>query len=322
MELPQHFIKLTERKVKLSSLDIVPRVFLNWKKNGVIDFEYQELNEENNRLTSRRMYQFNAFEALWLLMVKELRELRISLDTIKELKGFMFDRPMKEAIEVITEEDFNRTKEIISSKNKEVALIVDGVTLKLVSDNMDTYSEELKIFSSRIASLLILMLLYDETPSIHIVKKTSSKDLEFFEFCPILYFEGGKDKNDDSFTIIFNRLASSSLVNIPLRPLLMKFFEDDLLFKHAEEFGFYTDQEKEVLKVFRKGDFEKIIIYKNDNHIIVEKTTNNDVRGERVKNLRRLLGMNQYEHLEVKFRNDKHLLVKNTSKIKINLKQT
>ena len=71
-----------------------------------------------------------------------------------------------------------------------------------------------------------------------------------------------------------------------------------------------------VLDIFREGDFEKMIIHKNDTHIVVERTKDKNIKGKRVKDLRRLLGMNQYEQIEVKFRNDKHLIVKNIKKNK------
>ena len=51
---------------------------------------------------------------------------------------------------------------------------------------------------------------------------------------------------------------------------------------------------------------------------IIEATFEEDVMNEKAKEIRRILGMNEYSEVNIKLRNDKHLFVKNKRKIYIN----
>jgi hypothetical protein len=48
---------------------------------------------------------------------------------------------------------------------------------------------------------------------------------------------------------------------------------------------------------------------------IIEATIEEDVMNEKAKEIRRILGMNEYSEVNIKFRNDKHLYIKNKMKI-------
>jgi hypothetical protein len=85
--------KLIEHKVPVSVLNIKRRVFFHWKQEGLIDYEpyiVEALNPtDKNSKVVKKWLHLNAFDMLWLLMVKELRNFNIDLKTIKGLKTYL-----------------------------------------------------------------------------------------------------------------------------------------------------------------------------------------------------------------------------------------
>ena len=322
MNLIEHFPKLNERKVKLSALDIAPRVFTNWKQMGVIDYEQNLFDENESKKVSRRMFQFNAFEALWLLIVKELRMLHISLNTIKDLKAFLFASPFESLDETVSSIELKTvlSKTIDKELMQETGL--DQMELDDIKKSFETLPESYKIFTTRIAGLFSAIYFSNHSPSLHIFKTPNSEEIQFFEFYPQISQAIAREHDEDFINILMKSMANYSIINIPIKPLLLQFFENELLFKYAKAFDLYTSAEIEILKIFRGGDFEKIIIHKNEveKAITIEKTSKTDVKGENAKELRRELGIKKYERIEVICRNEKHLVLKNTLKTKIDLR--
>ena len=93
MNLIELLPKLIEHRVPVSVLNINRRVFFHWKQEGLIDYEPYiveiENKEDKNSKKVKKWLHLNAFDMLWLLMVKELRSFNIDLKTIKELKTYI-----------------------------------------------------------------------------------------------------------------------------------------------------------------------------------------------------------------------------------------
>ena len=93
MQLVNFLPKLIEHKVPVSILNIHRRVFFHWKKEGIIDYEPYIIEKENENDEEskpvKKWLHLNAFDMLWLLMVKELRNFNVDLKTIKELKIYL-----------------------------------------------------------------------------------------------------------------------------------------------------------------------------------------------------------------------------------------
>ncbi|WP_296386819.1 hypothetical protein [Winogradskyella sp.] len=72
--------------------------------------------------------------------------------------------------------------------------------------------------------------------------------------------------------------------------------------------------------MLKSRDFDKIIIHKNnDNQITIESSSNEQVLGQAAVDLRKVLGLKEYQRAEVIYRNNKHLVVNNTIKQKVDL---
>lgn len=84
MNLKDFYPLLSEKRIMLSDTTINPRIYNAWKKEGIL------LEDEKKKQDSdiRKWVYLNVFEAMWLLIVVELRKLNLDLDTIKEVKDF------------------------------------------------------------------------------------------------------------------------------------------------------------------------------------------------------------------------------------------
>lgn len=338
MNLYQYFPRLTERKIKLSSLDIPPRVFNNWQEKKVVydtdDPLDQTLQTKLKREDPRKMHLFNAFEALWLLMVKELRTFNISLGTIKELKKFMIRNPYEDQENDLDEQTYDTM-----AKTPSVQLLANklSATVPSAEESKEYYlklPEEQRIFVTRLGAMLNVVLLANHSPSVQIIKKPhlslkgdnasdkhqNSSVYTFLECYPELYHQYGMATGQSFTDALMNKMANNTVVNIPIKPLVLLFFEEEKIFDHTKDYELLTTAELGIIKTLREGDYKKIILYRNNNNeLIIQQSFQMEVKNEKAKELRTALALKAYERAEIIYRNDKHLVINNTRQTKIAL---
>jgi hypothetical protein len=340
MNLYQYFPKLTERKIKLSSLNIPPRVFNNWQEKEVV-YDTEDpldltLHTKLKREEPRRMYLFNAFEALWLLIVKELRTFNLGLGTIRELKRFMIVNPFDDQDNKLDYQDYD-----IMAKTPSAQLLVNSLSALIPSieelkQNYRNIPDEYQVFATRLGTMLNTVLLANHSPSVQIIKKphlsvkgqkhcehgTNDKEYvySFLECYPELYHQYGIATGQSFIDVLKSMMSNNTVVNIPIKPLVLLFFEDEKLFRHTSENELLTTAELGIIKTLRKGDYKKIILHRNNsNELIIQESSQKEVKNEKAKELRTALGLRSYERAEIIYRNDKHLVINNTRQTKIAL---
>jgi hypothetical protein len=307
---------LTEKKIPLKPLDIHPRVYFNWKQEGLINEKESNPNDEKIAFQRRKVF-LNAFEALWVLIIKELRNLNIDLKTILELKKFLF---------TIVQVDENKVgaptfEEIINTFLETIPLeLHDAVKEQLSEENIDGFlenviDEESIIAFKYIGSLLTDVLLLKKAVSIVIIKETKTSELDFF-IAQNNSNASIKEKEElyEQYAI---HLSNNTLINIPIVPLVSQLFEDESFEKYCVSFGLFNSHEKKLLKALNDDSCKKINVIKYDSErITFDITKEVDVKGDSAKEIRKILGLKQYEKVEVIYRNDKHLVIKNTQREK------
>jgi len=307
---------LTERKIPLKPLDIHPRVYFNWKQEGLIN-EIESVPNEDNIVVQRRKVFLNAFEALWVLIIKELRNLNIDLKTILELKKFLFtivqvdenkveasdfEEIMASFLETIPLEFHDDVKEQLSKKN------IDGLLEKVID-------EESIIAFRYIGSLLTNVLLLKKAVSIVIIKETKTSELDFF--IAQNNSNASIEEKEELYGQYATHFSNNTLINIPIVPLVSQLFEDETFEKYCISFGLFNSHEKKLLKALHDSSCKKITIIKYDSErITFDLTKEIDVKGDHAKEIRKILGLKQYEKVELTYRNDKHLVIKNTQREK------
>jgi hypothetical protein len=80
--------------------------------------------------------------------------------------------------------------------------------------------------------------------------------------------------------------------------------------------GFINPKETKVLEAIRSKDFQSILIKINaDETMVIEGTIETDLKDDKAKQVRRILGLKEYEEITIKYRNEKHLYLKNTQRL-------
>ncbi|UPT69038.1 MAG: hypothetical protein M0D57_10635 [Sphingobacteriales bacterium JAD_PAG50586_3] len=104
---------------------------------------------------------------------------------------------------------------------------------------------------------------------------------------------------------------------IPLNNLIEEFIEFDKTETLSREFGLFSETEESVIKALRNDDVKEIQIRKsNENEPTIIQITKREITGEKVRMIKRLLGMNDFDEMRVVLRNDKHIFIESKSKNK------
>ncbi|MBE9488987.1 MAG: hypothetical protein IMY67_01715 [Bacteroidetes bacterium] len=314
---------LCEPKVSINDLGVAHRVFFNWKDKKIIDYQHNFTPEDIANNVSRKKIELNAFEALWVLIIKELRLFNIGLSTIAKLKSYLFTIPDLNFIKDIPEEDLDQINKDLLPKEAHNILNLLGLNSKGLVDYINKLPDSNKIYFSHIGFLVNYILLSGHTPSIFIYKKPLEEELHFKLYNPQIEAILNKNSDEDYTNELINDLVQHSVINIPLRPLFELFFEDKSLLKYTKAFDLFTPGELKLLNILSSRDFKKIIIHRNnDNQITIESTSSEQVLGYKAIELNKSLGLKDYQRAEIIYRNDKNLVITNTTKYKIDLGNT
>ena len=316
MNILEFYPKLSDKKIPLSALEITPRVFHNWKEEKVIDY-YEEIESNDIGVTGktkkRKWVLLNAFDAIWLLIVKDLRKLNLDLNTIVKLKEYLYrPYPMEKLLETYTDEQIQQLF-ATAFKNKTTSPI-DFTTITKADYIAAFKNEELNLnfYMKNITQLFVSVLLLEDHPSIILYKEDD--EINFF----ILNRVAQLKLNDRAdFLEFIMPLFSYYAMNIPVIEAFTKLFKDVKLEQYCNHYGLFSENEKLILDIFREDNFKEITIFKDNNENLTITTTQSiEVKNELAIELRKILGLKQYEKAEIVYRNDKHLVINKTKKTK------
>ncbi|MFH6767907.1 hypothetical protein V8G56_04085 [Gaetbulibacter aquiaggeris] len=328
MNLFNLFPKLSEKCVTLSDLDILYRVFVNWSENEIIDYKVSD--SAKNKDVTRKRVELNYFEALWILIVQELRLLGIPLRTIKRIKEYLFTPIDRSYFNTLHNDEL--LKIIKQGLPDEITYHIDkekAFNKEVIESVLDKLPESYNMYFTNLGGLVSSVLLFGHSPSLMIYKspleETKDKDKEvgpnvgFHIFNPVANEIEAKMNGRDFRDELVSNMMHFSIINIPIVPLIAKFYRDEALYKYTEVFALYSPSELELLKLLKQKDFQQIRIYRSHNKetFEVEITSEQDLKNNEAQVVRTLLGLKKYERAEVIFRNDKHIVIKNIIKHQI-----
>jgi hypothetical protein len=119
----------------------------------------------------------------------------------------------------------------------------------------------------------------------------------------------------DLYEFYTKKFSESMFVNLPILPIVEKLFEREDFEKHKLNYGLYTKQENQLLESIRDNECTEVKIIKHTSgDITINFSEQDDITGSKAKELRKLLGLKRYEKVEVTFRNENHMVIKNTQK--------
>jgi len=314
MELKDFYPIISEKKIPLSAINISPRIYSIWKDVGIINSEKNKEKQESSEIKLKRKWVYvNVFDAIWLLIIKDLRKLNLDFGTIKELMTFLYELPDYNTLfKEITEEEFLR-----NLKNKFPKEMIDSLgenfSKQSFIDNLNnTIQDEQKPFLTNLNTLLFGVLIQKSAPSI-LINLDSEKSA--FDFALIMSNIRNEKFSEQLFEFYSESFSTKTFINLPITPLVSQLFENEKLEIHCSNYGLYSPEESKLLKAIRNDECREIKIVKHQSGDITINTTNEkNIRNESAKELRKILGLKQYDRVEISYRNDKHLVIKNIAK--------
>ena len=166
------------------------------------------------------------------------------------------------------------------------------------------FPEEYKIYATLLGAEIISTLLRGTQVSLIVLKKENEFIGGFTSF-------DSKSNFDHLLSIYPN-------IQIPIKRIIEEFFEESNNEQIIETLGLISVNEKKVIDVLKSKDFKEIIIKKNNgmHDISIEVIKETDILNEdKIKEIKRILGLNEYSEITLKMRNSKHLYLKNKFKI-------
>ena len=183
-----------------------------------------------------------------------------------------------------TEEEIQKVKELLAFVEAHMVDIIEEGELHLIS-----------IFGSIIHETLFSGL------HMVIVFKKVDEDYHYD-------FMGYSEKHEKVPNLSDDLLKQPSLI-IPIDTLISEFMEGEDNLPNLIHWGFINPKETKVLEAIRSKDFQSILIKINEGTIETDLIDNN------AKQVRRILGLKEYEEITIKYRNDKHVYLKNTRRL-------
>lgn len=120
---------------------------------------------------------------------------------------------------------------------------------------------------------------------------------------------------EDLFNFYTEKCANATFINLPILPIVQRLFENEKFDSHNINYGLYSKQESQLLDSIRDNECSEIkVIRHQSGDITMSFSEQDDIKGSKAKELRKLLGLKMYEKVEVTFRNENHLVIKNTQK--------
>lgn len=309
MNFYDFYPKIFEKKIPLSLLKISSRNYIHWKKENLVTLLKEPKFETEEK---RERVLLNIFDALWLLIIKELREFNVDFPTIRAVKDIMYSNielDENKLNSTTIQELTNEILKYVPEELKEVVkpLILDGSFLTLFDKIIDKKNH---LLFKNIGVIFSDVFLRNISVSILIKKDEDFVDVHFLK-----NDNNYPNNNADLVNLISKNLINDTFINVPMIPLFGKMFEDSNFDKYNFQFNLYDSNEKKIIDALNNDLCKEIKISKHHSgDITMNLTFEEDVRNDHAKEVRKILGLKQYEKIELVYRNDKHLVINNTRK--------
>ena len=309
MDIHKFYPNLNEKRILRSQTGVEARIYNSWKQEGIL-WEESKIKQGSEK---REWEYLNVFEATWLLVIVELRKLNLNLDAIKSIRDFLKQaaNPRLE-IEKLTEEEFQ--KNVVQGfppgiLEQHGCAITKKAFLELLPK---TIEKDNGFIVTNIGVILYGILIEKTSPSLII--ELNNKGSNYDMAIAMNNHPNSKFKKD-LYEFYTKKFSESIFINLPILPIVEKLFEREDFEKHKLNYGLYTKQENQLLESIRDNECAEVKIIKHKSgDITMNFSEQDDIRGSKAKELRKLLGLKLYEKVEVTFRNENHLVIKNTQK--------
>lgn len=298
----ERFEDLTARKAMVSIAGISARNLYSWKEKGLID-------DDENISGRKNWTRINIFDFVWLKILLISRDIGISISDLRILKQIVEFDSIKYLLELEKEEFDNLENESLPinfDENLEEDFKNNILLLKKnLSDIKELYEDdnpECKHLMNQLGNCIREIVVNNQFVNLYMIK--DNLNIEFL-------------LNTEDKALKFVNFKLLPHIVIPIYPIVMEFLGNPKNEKNLEPWGLINRTEKKLIDAIRKNDFKEIIIKRNDGNseLIIEATYEQNIMHEKAKEIRKMLCMKEYNEINVKFRNDKHLIIKQKKKL-------
>ena len=289
-----YYPKIFEPLAKPSDFGIGPREFFYWIKQGVIDIQKSETGQVAwNRL--------NMYDAIWIRLIQELRKFNIPFKVIVAIKVELF----QSATATLFSLDDSLLEQTLIEQNgaeKGRGVFKDMQAIKADPKRLAKIME--KLTDTHLAIHMYSVVVFQKAVKFHFFIDEDKVEL---------LAETNVIKEDYLLKILEER----NHLTINFYNLVAEFLVDIRFEKMNRDFGFISENEKILFDALKDNSIREINIKKDQhNNTKFELTSTTELRADEVVQLKKLLRMNQYEEVRVVYRNDSHIILQNTHKIK------
>jgi hypothetical protein len=252
MNIYDFYPKIFEKKIPLNLLDIPSRNYLHWKKENLLNTPKENKSES---IEKREKVLLNVFDALWLSIIKELREFNVDFPTIRAVKDILYSNILldQDKIDSTSKDEFiNTILKYIPDEYQEMIkpLLLDGSFLTLINKIID--KKNIILFQN-IGGILSDVLIREISVSLIIKKNNGSVEVEFL-----------KNDTTNSYTIVAKTISNSiikdTFINVPMVPLIGKMFENSGFDKYNFQFDLFNQNEKKIIDALNDDLCKAVIL--------------------------------------------------------------
>jgi hypothetical protein len=301
-EIIKFYPKLIEPIGKPSQLDFTPREFFYWLEKGVIDIPKTDTaTTQWNRL--------NLIEVVWIRLVKELRFFNIPFEFISKLNSLLLVNGTNGANEFLNVL-VNEAKQKFSDPNLKTFL---DLLLETIKQNFERNDRGFKQLFS-VFGLIVADILFSKSEISIIFFKHDNDSMDFV-------IEGIKNNPYNESAI--ENAKKGAYLHVSINTILRQYVDDPKFESLNEDFGIIREEEKEILRQIRDKNVKEINIKRDGQETItITSTQASEIKNEKVRELKSMLRMNDFDEVRVVLRNNKHMYLENKKIIKIRPAET
>lgn len=310
MNIYEIYPNIYDKYIPLSLLEVSSRNYIHWKKENLL---YKFTEKDVNSKEKRERILLNVYDALWIFIIKELREFNVDFPTIRAVKEIMYANIEfnQELLDATSKEDFiNSVLTNIPETHREAfrPYMLDGSFISIITDFID---EKNMFLFKNIGSLLFDVLARDISLSLLVAKENDFVSTRFIKID-----QNSKLNSSQAIdALVSNYVTEQTFLSIPISNLVCKIFESPKFEKYNFKYQFFSENEQVVLDALHNDACKEIKVFKHESGDVTLNLVFEDaLRQEQAREVRKILGLNQYEKMELTYRNDKHIIIKNTKK--------
>lgn len=261
-----------------------------WRRHNLVPFM---------PLGKHTFAEISLVQLIWIRILDSLRELSYPLDNMKKICEYFF----KDAYENdLPRQNIEYNKKLLEAKkSKNIITYEESILLTQLNDFLEDKH-------------LMQFLKFDINYLSNLIKHCLTSTLE----AGMLIYPTGRvieHLGNDTFShqkIDFD--TNSPHIYLSIKYFLKEFIEHQELEKLIMP-QILSSDEKNVLEELRNENIQELIIKKNGNEIIrIDKSHNSIIIGEKAKQIKQILGLKNYEEVEISTRDEKTLSFKKRTK--------